>query len=681
MRARTAPQRPRREYVDRIIPVLRMIDIGMLTRATLNGAELDARLVDAISDFEIELTMDGASQLTVTIEDPDTEILRSDLLAGRIDLDIPGAGRWRMNLPRDVGSLSLAGSTTHLRFWDLGSAALQEQFTPIRKSARNMDLYGWVNFLAREVSRQITLGVEVPAPGEVPHLERETTRDRVGRGSAAAGGGRVVATSGWAPRAAAQVRVKGGAADREQLRVMDAVFTEAVRHDPPALAMVTLAALVTVECEYYNKQGGGYDSISYGVIQNIPRADGTGSMGADGPFRTPAEALDIAYSVRSALLPPGPTSAGGLIRVANQQPDIRPGLLADTCVNGLGVGDPGYVSKVDASVPEAKRNIELWSGRSFDGFRRGGGIDGRTDEIRYRPAAWTRGTDTGREGSWKTLARYAEQLGRRRFIAGPTTRLPRLVMAQDQQLILATPHIEVSLVDDDILTAPPQIEIIGRERLEQVELQVLADAWSAPPGAVADLINAGPLPVPWLVLGARLRAGDPVATVTLTQPMTRRQPDPARSRAARRRRTPTDFGGGSSTFRGQITIEGGARGIVDQAAALAIAVGGDQVYVGSDYRQGDTVGSGAPSDHSGNDAYRAARDIGVRGFDLLVGPPQPQLDQAVVAIGEQLGRSYGNGTGVIIDTFTWHGFRVQIIWRTPLYGGHMGHIHIGVRGA
>ena len=27
----------------------------------------------------------------------------------------------------------------------------------------------------------------------------------------------------------------------------------------------------------------------------------------------------------------------------------------------------------------------------------------------------------------------------------------------------------------------------------------------------------------------------------------------------------------------------------------------------------------------------------------------------------------------------WRGFRVQIIWHTPEYGGHLGHIHVGVR--
>ena len=130
-----------------------------------------------------------------------------------------------------------------------------------------------------------------------------------------------------------------------------------------------------------------------------------------------------------------------------------------------------------------------------------------------------------------------------------------------------------------------------------------------------------------------------------------------------------------------ITTNGGARGIVDQAYAIARRAGGSKVYVGSSFRPGDRVGSGNRSDHSGNDSYRAARDIGKQGTNLLSGPPSPELDRGIVAIGKAFGRNYGDGRGTVIDTFYWRGFRVQIIYRTPAYGDHRGHIHVGVRGA
>lgn len=119
----------------------------------------------------------------------------------------------------------------------------------------------------------------------------------------------------------------------------------------------------------------------------------------------------------------------------------------------------------------------------------------------------------------------------------------------------------------------------------------------------------------------------------------------------------------------------GARAVVDQVATLTAPFG---TTVVSAYRPGSTTTSGNTSDHSSNDASRAARDIGVPGVDALRGPPPAQLDQAIVAVGQFFGRTYRGGE-TVVDTFNWQGFRVQVIWRTPAYGGHLGHIHVGMR--
>jgi hypothetical protein len=127
---------------------------------------------------------------------------------------------------------------------------------------------------------------------------------------------------------------------------------------------------------------------------------------------------------------------------------------------------------------------------------------------------------------------------------------------------------------------------------------------------------------------------------------------------------PIDFG-----------VHGGARGIVEQAAGIAERYG---AYVCSGYRPGSITTSGSVSDHAFNDENRAARDLAMPGTDCINGPPTPPLDLAAVAIGRMFGRLYERGE-TIVDTFAWKGFRIQIIWRTPAYGGHMGHIHVGAR--
>jgi len=129
----------------------------------------------------------------------------------------------------------------------------------------------------------------------------------------------------------------------------------------------------------------------------------------------------------------------------------------------------------------------------------------------------------------------------------------------------------------------------------------------------------------------------------------------------------------------KIETEGGAKGIVEDAARVARCAGGRGVAICSAFRQDSQTSSGNTSDHSSNNAVQAARDIELDepDRDCITGPPSGALDAGVAAIGRQLGRNYGRGAQKIVDTFPWKGYRIQIIWRTPDYGGHMGHIHIG----
>jgi hypothetical protein len=131
---------------------------------------------------------------------------------------------------------------------------------------------------------------------------------------------------------------------------------------------------------------------------------------------------------------------------------------------------------------------------------------------------------------------------------------------------------------------------------------------------------------------------------------------------------------------GEVSTAGGAKGLVDSLVGVAQAAGGGGVFVVSALRAGGTTSSGNVSDHAANDSGRAARDIAVKGVDAIKGPPMPELDKAVVAIGAALGRDFKGGQS-IVDTFTYQGMRVQVIWRTPAYGGHMGHIHVGAHKA
>jgi hypothetical protein len=197
--------------------------------------------------------------------------------------------------------------------------------------------------------------------------------------------------------------------------------------------------------------------------------------------------------------------------------------------------------------------------------------------------------------------------------------------------------------------------------------------WPAPLGSVVTVDNGGPADGKYLVSSMRRSYFSQNGSITLRKPMDEK-PEPETEIVTKSTNDPS---GGN----GSVATSGGAKGIVEDARKIGEHAGGSGVFVVSAYRPGSTTDSGTPSDHSHNDSDQAARDIAVQGIDALVGPPSPKLDKAVVAIGDAFGRDYGDGNKTIIDTFNWKGFRVQIIWRTPLYGGHMGHIHIGARRA
>lgn len=116
---------------------------------------------------------------------------------------------------------------------------------------------------------------------------------------------------------------------------------------------------------------------------------------------------------------------------------------------------------------------------------------------------------------------------------------------------------------------------------------------------------------------------------------------------------------------------GGAKGYVDRAVSLANTFGVKQI---SRLRPGDRVQSGGLSDHAEDNQRRSATDLsntGNRG-------PSPEMDAVAEAIAAMTGQRV-NGKRPIVKT--WHtdgGARHQLIYRTPAYGDHRGHIHYGV---
>lgn len=629
-----------REMLERVNPVidetdgwtdLRFADITV-DRLYLDGVPANAQVKSALTDAYIERTIEGASTLELVLFDEKKELLRSGIFSKSVVAAVDGLLFSLVRVSKQDDSLTVT-------FEDLAVAKMRKYKKPRRAYRDKVTRAEFAKSLVREVK-----GVQIdfycpelhkrqPIKGQTSKKaqKQKAQRDR---------------KPGF--HAGTKLTVKGRPADSDQLAVMAAVMDAADSvKGATGRPLLALVASIIIECEFRNVQGSGADSISFGVIQNIPGR----SAGINGTF-TKAQALDIDYSVRSALLPPGPTSKGGLIKLARQNPSASIGELGSRAINGG--GNPSYASEVNGRRVEAQAIIDAWGG---------GGLTGGATK-RY---AFARNKG---ENTWDCLLRLAEEVGWRRFMVGR-----RLFFMAEADLIRSAP---ISVLDED----SPGVDRVDfdfdtGQPVNEANVTGRAKRWQAPPGSVVSLrASLGPASGRWLVSTIRRSLFNEDATISLKR-AAKELPEPAPEKITA---TSKVSGTPSASFAGQITTAGGAKGIVDQAAALAASINSAN-YVGSSWRPGDTVESGGPSDHADNNASRAARDIGHRGIDLLVGPPSRTLDEAVVAIGKCFGRDYGDGRQTIIDTFTWNGFRIQIIWRTPKYGGHMGHIHIGVRRA
>lgn len=424
--------------------------------------------------------------------------------------------------------------------------------------------------------------------------------------------------------------IKGAKPDPDQQRNMEQVISTASAA-PGASKRAILACLAAVITETAGRNLPYGPGDAEGILQVLK------SMHPD------VDPMNIDQCV-TKFMTKGFTGAGSAIAVARQNPQMSIGVLAQT------IQASAYPDGYKPWVKEARAWYEAFSG----GFLPSGNQEYTKQFQYYRDK---------NESNWDCIQRLAGDVQWRAFFVGKA-------MYFMSETLLFQRRVRYTLKKGDPSVIELEYDMDWGKPVNEVTLTVTLERWGAPPGAVIMIAGWGPPDGRWLITDVERDWFSPIATVTLKQPQ---QP------LVEKREDKVSYTSGGNT----VDEKDGAKSIVTQAFHIAQQFG-QNIYVASSYRPGSTTTGGNVSDHSKNDSSRAARDIAVRGVDALVGPPQPELDKACVAIGKAFGRNYGTGkTGAFqnADTFTWHGFRIQIIWRTPQWGGHMGHIHVGARKA
>jgi hypothetical protein len=419
------------------------------------------------------------------------------------------------------------------------------------------------------------------------------------------------------------IKIKNNPADEEQISNIEAVLSVGTKKKAPFRAQVGAIMCITQESAARKSATNGQ---FVGLFQQSKRY---GWPATRNPYKDAKAFYDK------------------FIPVVRSNPDGDLGELIDRV---QGSGQPGAYNRWRA---EAEKTVKQYQG--------GGG--GASLEYRKRYEYEVRELDDGTfENYLATTYRLAEEVNWRAFWVRDA-----LYFMSEEDLFKGRSRVTLSRETPGVENVSAQFSRTAK--IQSMTISVRMERWVYPIGTVVTWEKGGnPLNGKWLVTNIRRSVFDQLGEITLSKPLPEKD-EPSADIGVRQT-------GGASVGMDNAS---GAKGIVEQAVVIAKDASNGKAYVGSDYRPGSTTTSGNPSDHSENSARQAARDIGIPGIDLISGPPSPLLDKAVVAIGDAFGRNYGNGKKAIVDTFHWNGYRVQIIWRTPAYGGHMGHIHIGVK--
>jgi hypothetical protein len=415
------------------------------------------------------------------------------------------------------------------------------------------------------------------------------------------------------------IKSQGFPADEEQIKNIEAVLEVGSNKNASERALVGTVMCTTQEA---NNRRSATNGIHVGLFQQDPRY----WPATRDPFKD------------------APAFYDKFIPLVKANPNGDLGELVDRI---QGAGTPGAYNRWREEA-----------GQTVDQYVAGGA--GKSLEYRKRYEYEVKELKDGKFETWLAcIYRLAEEVNWRAYWVRDT-----LHFLSEEDLLKG--RSRATLTKDTPGIENVQIRYSRNARVERIILSARMERWWAPIGTVVTWKGAGvAVDGKYLVTNIRRPVFSELGEITLSKPLPEKK-EPAPTLGSR------EIGGTNIG----VDQSGGAKGIVEQAVEIAKQAYNQSIVV-SDYRPGSTTSSGNVSDHSANDAQRAARDISEPGINALTGPPTKGLDRAAAAIGKAFGRDYGDGSKTIIDTFQYEGFQVQIIWRTPKFGGHMGHIHVG----
>lgn len=461
----------------------------------LNHKDID--IEGAVLDVVVDRTIQGASTVTVTVEDRDRVLLQSGRLSARNDIEIDGLFFRLASVQKSAEILTLA-------FEDREVALLRRYNKPIKQSLstsrQKLTRAEFVLRMIREVK-------ETKIKYVIPHLTKVQPIGKLNQVPADAA--KIYNRSYGIPKIN-DLAVKGHAMSESQRKVANAVLDTGISNLVPLndatirkiLVMSMMAAIQesSISNLGLNPNGSG----SRGVFQQIKKY----GWPASGDVAT--DAAEFFKRLRA---------------VVSNAPNIQYyAAIQDVQRSGFPTAYAQWRTEAERIVTQyglASGSTALVNSQFTDSLSAAQG-----DYEFYRGVPPTKvKTQWGKESSWDCIQRLANEVQWRAFFVSGT-----FYYISDDELLKSQPVATL----DESSKGVRSIDGDYAEGTKSATVNLTCDAgrWVAPPGSVITLQNMGPWNGRWLVNDISRSLFSPTVNITLKKKQPR-LPEPATSNIAK----------------------------------------------------------------------------------------------------------------------------------------------------
>lgn len=441
------------------------LDSFMLDVASQKG--LTVNIAESITEGKIKRTMEGASTLSVTINDGTLEILRSGIFGTKDNkklptIDVKVDGLWFRLTEFDKEGYSLK-----LVFEDRIVAYLR---THIKHMVAKRGSCTRAQFIQRQVKqvkathiRYVSPELHVKQPVEHQKPKKISARER----KAEQLGGLLATTD---------LTVKHVAADKNQLEVFEQALDQG------------------------SKMGANTKVLVSAIMCIIQESD------AKNDLNNPATGIGVFSQVDNGAWPAKrevPADAAGYFKQAMRIDSEKPNLKIEDLVQEVQHSGAG-ATKYGPWEEESIKIVEEYGKH---------GISSSAERVVNKEYEYHRGPPDGPAGedAWECTGRLAREVNWRRFVVGQS-----FYFVQDKDLMKKKPTMEVSEESEGIEKIDGNIA--AGQPVAEASIKCRASRWFAPPGSVVKIKNHGPFTGRWLVFRIERDIFSPETDIALHMP-------------------------------------------------------------------------------------------------------------------------------------------------------------------